>query len=60
MQILLFDKRINYSDKNAVYFSSSYFCHKILPKQIIFENLAVRKDEKSRMRFDMEKLVPYF
>ena len=58
MQMLLFDKRIHYSDKNAVFFGSSYFCHKVLPKQIIFENLATVKGEKSRMWRDMEKLCP--
>lgn len=56
MQILLFDKRINYSEKNAVYFGSSYFCHKVLPKQIVFEHLATVKGEKSRMWADMEKV----
>lgn len=58
MQMLLFDKRIHYSDKNAVFFGSSYFCHKVLPKQIIFENLATVKGEKSRMWRDVEKLSP--
>lgn len=58
MQILLFDKRINYSEKNAVYFGSSYFCHKILPKQIVFENLTVEKNRMSRMKPDVEKLIP--
>lgn len=60
MQILLFDKRINYSDKNAVYFGSGYYCHGVLPKQIVFENLTVEKDKVSRMRTDMQKLLPYF
>ena len=55
MQMLLFDKRINYSEKNAVYFGSSYFCHKVLPKQIVFENLATVKGERSRTWADMEK-----
>lgn len=59
MQILLFDKRINYSEKNAVYFGSSYFCHKVLPKQIVFEHLATVKGERSRMWLDVEKLSPF-
>lgn len=58
LQMLLFDKRINYSEKNAVFFGSSYFCHKVLPRQIVFENLAVVKGEKSRMWADMERLSP--
>lgn len=45
MQMLLFDKRINYSEKNAVYFGSSYFCYKVLPKQIVFENLTTVKEK---------------
>ena len=53
--MLLFDKRINYSEKNAVYFGSSYFCYKVLPKQIVFENLTTVKGERSRMWADMEK-----
>ena len=59
MQILLFDKRINYAEKNAVYFGSSYFCHKVLPKQIVFEHLATIKGERSRMWLDVEKLSPF-
>ena len=59
MQILLFDKRINYSEKNAVFFGSSYFCHKVLPKQIVFESLATVKGERSRMWSDVEKLSPF-
>lgn len=56
LQMLLFDKRINYLNKNAVFFGSSYFCHKVLPKQIIFENLTAVKGERSRMWADMERL----
>lgn len=59
MQMLLFDKRINYSEKNAVFFGSSYFCHKVLPKQIVFESLATVKGERSRMWSDVEKLSPF-
>ena len=59
MQILLFDKRINYSEKNAVFFGSSYFCHKVLPKKIVFESLATVKGERSRMWSDVEKLSPF-
>lgn len=59
MQMLLFNKRINYSDKNAVFFGSSYFCHKVLPKQIVFESLATVKGERSRMWSDVEKLSPF-
>ena len=30
MQMLLFDKRIQFTEKNAAYFGSSYFCWKVL------------------------------
>ena len=46
---------VEYSDLNRVPFGSSYFCHKVLPKQIVFENLATVKGERSRMWADMEK-----
>lgn len=57
MQMLLFDKRIQFTEKNAAYFGTSYFCHKVLPKQIVFENLSQSKYEQSRMSEDMEKLI---
>ena len=59
LELLLFDKRVQYNDQNRVPFSSSYFCHKLLPKQIIFESLTIEK-KMSRMHADMEKLLPYF
>ena len=55
LQLLLFDRRVEYNDLNRVPFGSSYFCHKVLPKQIVFENLATVKGERSRMWADMEK-----
>lgn len=44
IQLLIPKQRINYIDQNGnqtkqVAFHSSYFCHKILPKQIIFTEL---------------------
>jgi hypothetical protein len=57
MQMLLFDKRIQFTEKNAAYFGSSYFCWKVLPKQIVFENLNRSKYEESRMADDMRKLI---
>lgn len=55
LQLLLFDKRVEYNDLSRVPFGSSYFCHKVLPKQIVFENLTKSKGEKSRMWADVEK-----
>ena len=57
MQMLLFDKRIQFTEKNAAYFGSSYFCYKVLPKQIVFENLSRSKYEQSRMSEDMKRLI---
>lgn len=57
MQMLLFDKRIQFTEKNAAYFGSNYFCHKVLPKQIVFEGLECAKYQRSRMHEDMKELV---
>ena len=56
LELLLFDKRVQYNDLNRVPFGSSYFCHRVLPKQIIFENLTVEK-KLSRMHNDMDEIV---
>jgi hypothetical protein len=43
LQLLMFDKRMKFSNNgivnNKITFSSSYFCYKFLPKQIIMEKL---------------------
>lgn len=43
LQLLMFDKRIRYINNGIQLpnptFSSSYYCYKLLPKQIIMENL---------------------
>lgn len=39
LQLLMFDKRIDYNQWKKITFSSSYYCYNILPKQIICENL---------------------
>lgn len=57
LQLLLFDRRVQYNKLGRIPFGSGYYCHKILPKQIIFENLQVVKDEMSRMHMDMERLL---
>ena len=56
LELLLFDKRVQYNDLNRVPFGSSYFCHRLLLKQIVFENLTVEKG-LSRMHGDMDELV---
>ena len=41
LQLLMFDKRMKFTNngviENKITFSSSYFCYKFLPKQIIME-----------------------
>ena len=39
LQLLMFDKRIEYDRRKKIPFSSSYFCWNFLPKQIIMEKL---------------------
>lgn len=45
LQLLMFDKRMKFSNNgqinNKITFSSSYFCYKFLPKQIIMETLEI-------------------
>lgn len=39
LEFMFFDKRVQYNDKGSAPFGSSYVCHKILPRQIMFEKL---------------------
>jgi hypothetical protein len=39
LQLLMFDKRIQFDDQKKITFSTSYFCWNFLPKQIIMEKL---------------------
>ena len=40
LEIIVLDKRINFmKNKNNVWFNTSWFCWKVLPKQLIFEKL---------------------
>ena len=39
LELLMFDKRIDFSGSKKITFSSSYFCHRVLPKQIIMEEI---------------------
>ena len=45
LELLMFDKRIKYfkpdgTVENKITFSSAYYCHGVLPRQIIMESLA--------------------
>lgn len=39
LQLLMFDKRMEFNGNKKITFSSSYFCYNFLPKQIIMEKL---------------------
>lgn len=39
LQLLMFDKRIKFDERNKITFSSSYYCYDFLPKQIIMKFL---------------------
>lgn len=39
LQLLMFDKRIEYNNNKKITFSSSYYCFNFLPKQILCEKL---------------------
>lgn len=45
LQLLMFDKRIRYNEKNKITFSSSYYCFNFLPKQILMETLVTAKKD---------------
>lgn len=53
IELLIFDKRINYmKEKKANWFNTSWFCYKILPKQIIFESLNYKTNIKQLSIYD--------
>lgn len=40
IEVLVFDARINFQkDKKGTWFNTSWFCHNVLPEQLIFEEL---------------------
>lgn len=39
LQLMMFDKRIEFSGEKKITFSSSYYCWNLLPKQIIMKNI---------------------
>lgn len=41
LQLLMFDKRIQYNSDNKITFSSSYYCRDFLPKQILMRELNI-------------------
>lgn len=53
LELLMFDKRIQFGEGKNVPFNSSYFCHGILPRQIIFEMMDTSDRTPSRMPDDL-------
>ncbi|KAA5493014.1 tRNA (adenine-N(6)-)-methyltransferase [Bacteroides caccae] len=53
LELLMFDKRIQFGEGKNVPFNSSYFCHRILPKPIIFEQMYIADKSPSRMQEDL-------
>jgi hypothetical protein len=43
LQLLMFDKRIEFNRQSKITFSSSYFCLNFLPKQIVMKFLEKEK-----------------
>lgn len=39
IELLVFDKRVDFNGKGSCWFNTSWFCHNILPKQLMFEEL---------------------
>ena len=39
IQVMVLDSRVNFTNKNNNWFNVSWFCWKVLPKQLIFEKL---------------------
>lgn len=59
LELLMFDKRIQFGEGKNVPFNSSYFCHRLLPKQIIFERIEVADKSPSRMQDDIPDTGKY-
>lgn len=39
IELLVFDKRVDFNGKASCWFNTSWFCYNILPKQLMFEEL---------------------
>lgn len=48
LQLLMFDKRIEYNSDKKITFSSSYYCWNFLPKQIIMEFITKKQNENNK------------
>ena len=52
LQLLIVDKKVSFNG-NTASFNNSYFCHKILPKDIIFEHLEHNNSNKNFVKSRM-------
>ncbi len=48
LQLLMFDKRIQFTKERKITFSSSFYCYKLLPKQIVIRKLCEVKPNSSQ------------
>ena len=53
LQLLIVDKKVSF-DGNTASFNNSYFCYKILPKDIIFEHL---ENNNSGKHFNQSRMI---
>lgn len=42
IELMVFDRRCNFLTGKSCWFNTSWFCYKILPKQLIFERLEIK------------------
>ena len=56
LQLLIVDKKVSF-DGNTASFNNSYFCSKILPKDIIFEHLENNNSNKHFKASRMKKVI---
>lgn len=59
LQLLIVDKKVSF-DGNTASFNNSYFCYKILPKDIIFEHLDNNNSKKHFISSNMIKDKEFF
>lgn len=54
LQLLIVDKKVSF-DGNTASFNNSYFCHNVLPKDIIFEHLEHNNTKQNHIGSRMKK-----
>jgi len=58
LQLLIVNKKVSF-DGNTASFNNSYFCHKMLPKDIIFHSLKNNNSKKHFIKSSMEEKCKY-